>query len=152
MKTILAAMMCAVLLGLTYDDSSYAAEQMPDEILVAMASSKSVCGGNTGRPCLGDAPLVAPAVPPKAPAPSVSAPAPASPAVVAPLPALPAFDFSLTNGGSVTLPQASTAVTMITASLLSGAPQQVALSASGFPSGVTASFSQGNCAPTCFST
>ena len=40
MKTILAAMMCAVLLGLTYDDSSYAAEQMPDEILVAMASSK----------------------------------------------------------------------------------------------------------------
>ena len=41
---------------------------------------------------------------------------------------------------------------MITATLSSGAAQSVSLAASGLPSGVTSSFSQGTCAPTCYST
>ena len=49
------AVMCAVLLGLTWADSIIAAEARPGEIIVAMASSKTVCGGNTGRACPGNA-------------------------------------------------------------------------------------------------
>ena len=50
------SVVCAVLLGFTWAGSIIAAEQRPDEMIVAMASSKSICGGNTGRACPGTAP------------------------------------------------------------------------------------------------
>src|SRR5438132_1559812 len=74
MKTIVAAVICTVLLGLTIA-GTHAAEQMPDEMIVAMALSKSVCGGNTGKPCPGQGPVTAP---PLTPAPKPS-PAPVLP-------------------------------------------------------------------------
>jgi hypothetical protein len=60
-----------------------------------------------------------------------------------------AFDFSLANGGTMTLVPASSGVTMITAVRVNGTTQQISFSAVGFPTGVTSSFSQGSCAPTC---
>ena len=86
MKMILARVF-TVLVSLTVAESASAAEQLPEEMIVAMASSKSVCGGNTGKACPGDAPVAPPAASLKAPAPPVSVPAPASPTVVVPAPA-----------------------------------------------------------------
>ena len=54
MKMILARMF-TVMVSLTVVGSAYAGEQRTDEILVAMASPKSVCGGNTGRAPAGPA-------------------------------------------------------------------------------------------------
>src|SRR5437016_2730125 len=135
MKTILAAM-CAILVGVTYAGSPAAADQKPEEMVVAMGSLRNICGGNTGRPCPGQPPVVVPPVmPPSATAPPVTA----------------AVDFSLANGGNMTLPPSSTGATVITAARLGGVAQSISLSVSGVPSGVTASFSQGSCAPSCSS-
>ena len=76
--------MFTVLITITVAGSAYAAEQSPNEILVAMASFKSVCGGNTGRPCPGAAPApVLPVTPPVSASPKLS-PAPATPTPLAP--------------------------------------------------------------------
>ena len=62
------------------------------------------------------------------------------------------FDFSLANGGTMTLAPGRSGVTMITATRVNGTAQPITLSAAGFPIGVTSSFSQRTCAPTCYST
>ena len=55
--------------------------------------------------------------------------------------ALPAFDFMIErNSDMVTIPQGSGGINALHVTLLSGSPQDVALSASGLPSGVTVSF------------
>src|SRR5437879_4984444 len=77
LNTQLLAVGCAVLLGVTIGGSPAAAEQRPDEMIVAMASSKSICGGNTGRLCPGSAPV---ATPPVAASPVIPAPKPSTPA------------------------------------------------------------------------
>ena len=59
MKMILARMF-TVMVSLTVVGSAYASEQLPEQILVAMASPKTVCGGNTGTACPGDVPVAAP--------------------------------------------------------------------------------------------
>jgi galactose oxidase-like protein len=84
MKKVHAAM-CAVLLGFTFAGSAYAAERLPGEMIVAMASSRSVCGGNTGKPCPGTAPAPTPpvAASPVIPAPK-PLPTPATPTPTAP--------------------------------------------------------------------
>ena len=61
------------------------------------------------------------------------------------------FDFSLANGGTMTLAPARSGVTMITATRVNGTAQPISFSATGFPTGVTSSFSQRTCAPTCYS-
>jgi hypothetical protein len=61
------------------------------------------------------------------------------------------FNFSLANSMSLSATQGSTAINTITASLVSGSPEPVSLSASGLPSGASASFSQKTCNPTCSS-
>jgi hypothetical protein len=61
------------------------------------------------------------------------------------------FNFSLANSMSLSATQGSTATNTITASLVSGSPEPVSLSASGLPSGASASFSQKTCSPTCSS-
>jgi hypothetical protein len=63
-----------------------------------------------------------------------------------------AFDFSLTNGGNKSVAQGQAITNTITTTLISGTSQGVAFSASGLPSGATASFSSANCNPTCSST
>ena len=78
LKKQVVAIVCAVLLGLTVAGSLSAAQ--PEEIVVAMASTKSICGGNTGKACPGTAP-----VPPAAASPVIPAPKP-SPAPTAPTP------------------------------------------------------------------
>src|SRR5207244_828193 len=62
------------------------------------------------------------------------------------------FDFSLSNGGSKTVTQGQSASNTVTATLASGTAQTVSFSASGLPSGATASFSPASCVPTCTST
>ena len=66
----------------------------------------------------------------------------------------PAFNFSLTNGGNRTVTQGQTVTNSVTATLTSGSAQSVSFSASGLPSGVSASFSPSSCTPntTCTST
>jgi hypothetical protein len=61
------------------------------------------------------------------------------------------FNFSLANSMSLSAIQGSSATNTITASLVSGSPELVSLSASGLPSGDSASFSQKTCSPTCSS-
>jgi len=61
------------------------------------------------------------------------------------------FNFSLANSMSLSATQGSSATNTITASLVSGSPEPVSLSASGLPSGASASFSQTTCSPTCSS-
>ena len=61
------------------------------------------------------------------------------------------FNFSLANSMSLSATQGSSATNTITASLVSGSPEPVSLSASGLPSGASASFSQKTCSPTCSS-
>lgn len=66
----------------------------------------------------------------------------------------PAFNFSLSNGGNRTVTQGQTVTNSITTTLTSGPAQSVSFSASGLPSGVSASFSPSSCIPntTCPST
>src|SRR5438093_1333117 len=59
------------------------------------------------------------------------------------------FDFSLTNGGSKSVSQGASVANTISAALVSGTAQSVAFSASGLPTGATASFSSTSCTPTC---
>jgi len=61
MKTIF-AVMCAVLVGVTYAGSPAAAEQKPEEMVVAMAYLRNICGGNTDKACPGNAPVATPPV------------------------------------------------------------------------------------------
>ena len=61
------------------------------------------------------------------------------------------FDFALTNGGTVTMWQPGSPYTIISTTLVSGSSQPVSFSASGFPAGVTPSFSQTSCSPSCSS-
>src|SRR3989442_3336104 len=64
----------------------------------------------------------------------------------------PSFDFSLSNGGNKTVVQGQSVSNTITASLVSGTSQSVSFSASGLPTGATASLSPGSCSPTCSTT
>lgn len=64
----------------------------------------------------------------------------------------PAFDYSISNGGNVTVTQGQSGNNTVTATLISGSTQLVSFSASGLPTGASASFSQTSCNPTCSST
>jgi hypothetical protein len=63
-----------------------------------------------------------------------------------------AFDFTLSNGGSKSVTQGSNVTNTITSTLSTGTTQAVSFSASGLPTGVTASFSPTSCSPTCTTT
>src|SRR5205809_1331637 len=62
------------------------------------------------------------------------------------------FDFSLTNGGSKSVTQGASVSNTISAARVSGTAQSVSFSASGLPSGASASFSSTTCSPTCSTT
>ncbi|MEK7390504.1 MAG: hypothetical protein AAB036_12505 [Elusimicrobiota bacterium] len=64
----------------------------------------------------------------------------------------PAFNFSLSNGGNKTVARGASVANTLNASLVSGTAQAVSFSVAGLPSGVTASFSPGSCAPDCAAT
>jgi hypothetical protein len=59
------------------------------------------------------------------------------------------FDFSLSTGSRATISQAASDYSVIGATLTAGAAQPISFSASGFPSGVTHSFSSSSCVPSC---
>ena len=61
----------------------------------------------------------------------------------------PAFNYTLTDSGGITVIQGAAGSNTITATLTSGSAQSVSFSASGLPSGATASFNPTACAPTC---
>jgi len=68
-------------------------------------------------------------------------------------PSTGAFDFAVSvSSGSDSVSQGSSISTTATATLTSGATHAVNFSASGLPSGATASFSSTGCSPTCAST
>jgi len=62
-----------------------------------------------------------------------------------------AFDYSLSNSGSISVAQSGSGANTITRTLNSGTTQGVTLSASGLPSGASASFTTNPCNPTCSS-
>jgi len=62
------------------------------------------------------------------------------------------FDFSLSNSGNKSVTAGSSVTNAISAPLVAGSAQAVSFSASGLPSGATASFSSTSCIPTCTST
>ncbi len=63
------------------------------------------------------------------------------------------FNYSLnTNAASLSLVQGSSVNTTVSLSLLAGTSQAVSLSVSGLPSGVSASFTNSPCSPSCTST
>src|SRR5439155_8240075 len=62
------------------------------------------------------------------------------------------FDFSLSNGSDRSVTRGSSVTNTITATLVSGTSQPVAFSASGLPTGASASFSAPSCTPTCSTT
>jgi len=64
----------------------------------------------------------------------------------------PAFDYTLSNTGNITVTQGSSGSNTITRNLVTGTSQAVTLSASGMPSGATPSFSNNPCNPACLST
>ena len=64
----------------------------------------------------------------------------------------PAFNFTLSDGGTRSVVQGSFVTTSVTATLSSGSSQSVTFSTSNLPSGVTASFNAPSCNPTCTST
>jgi hypothetical protein len=64
----------------------------------------------------------------------------------------PVFNFSLSNGGNKSVLRGGSVTNNLTASLVSGTAQAVSFSASGLPSGVTASFSAASCTPACTTT
>ena len=61
------------------------------------------------------------------------------------------FNFSLANSMDLSAAQGTSATNTITANLVTGSAEPVSLSASGLPSGASASFSQKTCSPTCSS-
>jgi hypothetical protein len=61
------------------------------------------------------------------------------------------FNFSLANSMNLSAAQGASATNTITANLVTGSPEPVSFSASGLPSGASASFSQKTCSPTCSS-
>src|SRR5437762_1050819 len=67
-------------------------------------------------------------------------------------PASTSFNFSLTNGGSKSVSQGASVSNSISAALVSGTTQSVSFSASGLPTGASASFSSTACSPTCSTT
>ena len=66
--------------------------------------------------------------------------------------ASPTLNFSLSNGGDKSVTQGQSVTNTITTTLSSGTSQAVVFSASGLPTGATASFSSASCSPTCSST
>ena len=66
--------------------------------------------------------------------------------------AAPSLDYSLSSSGNITATQGSSGSNTIVATLSSGTAQSVSYSASGLPSGATASFSPTSCKPTCSTT
>ena len=61
----------------------------------------------------------------------------------------PAFDFSISNGGSRSVAQGQSVSNSISVSLVSGTSQSVSFSASGLPTGAAATFSPTSCSPAC---
>ena len=59
------------------------------------------------------------------------------------------FDFAISNSGNKSVSPGSSVTNSISTSLVSGIAQTVSFSASGLPSGATASFSSTSCTPTC---
>jgi len=59
------------------------------------------------------------------------------------------FNFTLSNSGDKSVNAGSSVTNSIAATLGSGSAQSVSFSASGLPSGATASFSSASCSPTC---
>jgi Concanavalin A-like lectin/glucanases superfamily/Chitobiase/beta-hexosaminidase C-terminal domain len=64
----------------------------------------------------------------------------------------PSFNFLMSNSGDKSVNVGSSVTNTISATLVSGSAQPVTFSASGLPSGATASFSSGNCSLNCSST
>jgi hypothetical protein len=64
---------------------------------------------------------------------------------------VPAFDFSLTSSGNQSVFPGSSVTNTISTTLTSGTAQAVIFTASGLPTGATASFSSASCSPTCSS-
>src|SRR5262249_52765655 len=62
------------------------------------------------------------------------------------------FNFSLANSGNQSVTAGSSITNSIAATLASGSAQAVTFSASGLPTGATASFSSTSCGPSCSST
>jgi hypothetical protein len=62
------------------------------------------------------------------------------------------FSFSLSNSGNKSVTAGSSVTNSISTSLSSGSTQAVTFSASGLPTGATASFSSPSCSPACSST
>ena len=62
------------------------------------------------------------------------------------------FDYTLINGGNITVNQGSSGSTTITRTLVLGATQAVTLSVSGLPGHATSTFTNNPCGPTCSST
>jgi hypothetical protein len=62
------------------------------------------------------------------------------------------FNFSLTGSDYARLVAGKSESTIIKARMESGTSQMVSFSVSGLPAGVTGTFSQGTCAPTCYTT
>ena len=69
-----------------------------------------------------------------------------------PPPPPPTFDFSLSNSGNLSVSQGSSTQTTITATLTTGTPASLNFSATGLPTGATASFSPVSCSPNCSTT
>ena len=64
----------------------------------------------------------------------------------------PSFDFALSNGGNRSVARGSSIDNAITATLVSGATQNVVFSTSGLPAGATASYAPSSCSPGCATT
>lgn len=61
------------------------------------------------------------------------------------------FDYSLSNSGGITVNQGLSGSNTITAALVGGTSESVSFSASGLPSGASASFNPISCSPNCSS-
>jgi len=61
----------------------------------------------------------------------------------------PPFDYAISSSGNISVVAGSSITNSISAGLSSGSTQAVSFSASGLPSGATASFSSTSCNPTC---
>ncbi len=67
----------------------------------------------------------------------------------------PAFDYTLSNNGNVVVTKGGSTVngqSQVTATISSGSPQPVTFSVAGVPSGVSVSYGNQNCSPTCTAT
>ncbi|MBN2320611.1 MAG: hypothetical protein JXR49_16145 [Acidobacteria bacterium] len=64
----------------------------------------------------------------------------------------PIFDFSMSNGGDVSVAQGNSVSNSITLSLLSGSTEPVTFSVEGLPTHISAEFSSASCSPTCSNT